>query len=190
MAEPMQCADCGQAHARCAAHTRSGEPCGTLPRKGQRVCRMHGGSTPAAVVAGKSRHIEARVRGELMKQGWQPITDPLPAYADLTGEVWELKEIARQKVAELAGWEYTNAKGDEDVKATLAFYERMLDRTSKALVDMMRLGIDAQALRQSRERPSREVAEQFVGVLQALDLTPEQSAKLPVLLAPLIGGDR
>lgn len=190
MAEPMPCEKCGQVHTRCSSHRRDGEPCTMAPRKGQKVCKMHGGSTPAAVVAGKSRYIEAKVRGELTKQGWQPIVDPLPAYADLTGEVWELKEIARQKVAELAGWAYTNDKGDEDVKATLAFYERMLDRTSKALVDMMRLGIDAQALRLAKARPSREQAEQFAAILDALDLTAEQSAKLPALLARLIGDDQ
>ncbi len=39
----------------CQATTRSGEPCSLPPRLGQRVCRMHGGSSPQAEAAAAER---------------------------------------------------------------------------------------------------------------------------------------
>lgn len=62
MTKPKQCPTCGQPHApnRCTAHRRSdGAQCGNDPMQGQRVCRMHGGSTK------KSRAKGARVVAEV-----------------------------------------------------------------------------------------------------------------------------
>ena len=175
---------------RCTAtSSRTGERCKQRPITGGTVCVTHGGRAPQVVAKAKERVLEAKVAGELTKRGWEPLTDPLHAYADLAGEVWAWKELCREQAATLATWDYRDDKAAQDIRPLIAVYERSLDRARGTLVDMMRLGIDHAALKLAQARPSREVAEQFVTVLQGLDLTPEQSAKLPGLLAPLIGGD-
>lgn len=174
----------------CTATARSGKRCQKRPEPGQRVCRMHGGASPNALEKAAVRRLEARVGQELVQRGWEPITDPLPAYADLVGEVWAWKELCRDQVSRLEQWDYTDFKDAEDAKALVVVYERALDRARGSLVDMMRLGIDAQALRLAKARPSREQAQQFAAILDELDLTAEQSAKLPHLLARMIGGEQ
>lgn len=39
----------------CSAHRTNGEPCKAPPLKGQRVCRVHGGSTRASKAAAQER---------------------------------------------------------------------------------------------------------------------------------------
>lgn len=188
MTDPMR--PTGPTWTPCGAKTRSGRPCPNPPIKGATRCRQHGGASPASLAKAKERLLEANVAGELTKRGWEPVTDPLPAYADLVGEVWAWKELCREQVSKLQRWDYTDLKAAGDAKALVVVYERALDRARGALVDMMRLGIDAQALRLAKARPSREQAEQFAAILDALDLTAEQSAKLPALLTRLIGDDQ
>lgn len=152
---------------RCTAtSSRTGEQCQKQPMKGATVCRNHGGATPQVRQAAARRLLEARVNGDLAQRGWEPVTDPLTAYADLAGEVWALKELCREKLAEVTAWDYRNEKGDEDSRAAVQVYERSLDRCEKQLASMLRLGLDAAALRQSKERPSREQAQVFAEALQ------------------------
>ena len=171
----------------CIATNRAGARCRKRPEPGMRVCRMHGGATPNAKAGAAVRLLEAKVAGEVTKRGWEPLTDPLAAYADLTGEVWAFKELCREQLAALRTWDYSDLKAAEDIKPIVAVYERALDRAAKALVDMMRLGLDAAALRQAKERPSREQAEALSRVLDtmlgALDLTDEQRRRVPAALA-------
>jgi len=124
----------------------------------------------------------------LEARGWQPITDPVPLFADLAGEIWEWKESARARVDELESWSVTNLlTGAEDVRAIVQVYEKALDRAHRTLVDMLRIGLTAEHLRQAKERPSREQAEIFQRVLDkllgALMLTPEQRALIPQALS-------
>ncbi len=151
---------------------------------------MHGGRTPVAVAKAKERTIEAALRGEMTKRGWEPVTDPLTAYADLAGEVWAWKELCREKASELAGWEHVDGNAGVDLRPTIAVYERAQERASKTLHDMLRLGLDHEALRQARERPTREQAEGLSRIidrlLDALHLTDQQRAAVPDALADAI----
>lgn len=188
---------------RCTATNSAGQPCRNRPIRGGTVCSTHGGSAPQVRAAAAARRLEARIAGEVQAAGWEPITDPLAAYSDLAGEVWAFKELARAQVNELQSWELTigSFSGDEgdafyamaeQAKALVQVYERALDRCDRQLSSMLRLGLDAQALRQSRERPTREQAEQLVTVmnrvLDALDLTPEQRGRVPSVIAAEIAG--
>lgn len=185
----------------CTATARTGKRCQKRPEPGQRVCRMHGGATPAAQAKAAERLLTARVASELAQRGWDPITDPLTAYADLVGEVWAFKELCREQLNQLEQWDVALgpfvASPDEDglsefrataeqVRALVSLYERALDRARGSLVDMMRLGLDAQALKQAKERPSREQAEAFQRVLEqllsGLVLSADQRAAVPGLL--------
>lgn len=157
-----------------ATSRRSGERCKKAPEPGQDVCRMHGGATPTARAAGAARLLEARIQGEIRRHGWQPVTDPLTHYADLGGEVLAFKDLAREQVNALQDWALTIGGWDgdegfqaqaEQAKAVVTVYERALDRADKILAQMLRLGLDAEALRQNRERPTREQATQLVAIL-------------------------
>lgn len=172
---------------RCGAKTRSGKPCPNWPMKGGIRCRQHGGASPQAMAKASERILEARVRGEATRRGWSPILDPLAAFADVAGQAWAWMEVCRELVNELEKWEAKNYEGTEEIKARIGVYERSMDRMIKVLGDMIKLGLDAAALQQAKERPSREQAEAFnrvlVHILNGLELEPGQRAQVPVLMA-------
>ncbi|WP_454921385.1 HGGxSTG domain-containing protein [Actinomyces naeslundii] len=172
----------------CGAKTRSGKPCQQHPIRGGTRCRMHGGSTPRALAKANRRTLEARVQGELAKREIEPITDPVAAYADLVGETWTFKELAREKIAELRAWTTVNViTGTDEAAAILQVYERSLDRAQRSLADMLRIGLTAEHLRQARERPTLDQAKAFQRVLEhildQLQLADTQRALVPQALA-------
>ena len=172
----------------CGARTRSGKPCRQHPIRGGTRCRMHGGSAPRALVAANRRTLEARIQGELAKREIEPITDPVAAYADLAGETWAFKELAREKITELRAWTTVNViTGTDEAAAILQVYERALDRAQRSLADMLRIGLTAEHLRQARERPTLDQARAFQRVLEQLleqlQLTDAQRALVPQALA-------
>lgn len=188
---PMPPATTSEPHATpviCGARTRSGKPCQQHPIRGGTRCRMHGGSAPRALVAANRRTLEARIQGELAKREIEPITDPVAAYADLVGETWAFKELAREKITELRAWTTTNViTGTDEAAAILQVYERSLDRAQRSLADMLRIGLTAEHLRQARERPTLDQAKVFQRVLELLleqlQLTDAQRALVPQALA-------
>lgn len=172
---------------RCAAKKTNGEPCTQRPIRGGTVCATHGGRAPAVKAAAAVRLLQAKVGKELAQRSIEPVTDPLARYAELAGEVWAWLELCREQVNRLESWDYTDARLVQDAKAIVQVYERAIERAQKTLLDMLRLGLDAEALRQSRERPTRQQAETLVSVLQGvlddLDLTAEQRARVPQVIA-------
>lgn len=172
----------------CGARTRSGKPCRQHPIRGGTRCRMHGGATPRALVAANRRVLETRIQGELEARGWDPVTDPVAAYADLAGETWQWKEIARERIAELDQLTTVNqVTGVDETRALVQVYERALDRAQRSLTDMLRIGLTAEHLRQARERPTLDQAQTFQRVLdrllEQLQLTDVQRALVPQALA-------
>jgi hypothetical protein len=169
-----------QATGRCGVPRRSdGKPCTQWPVRGTKRCKMHGGLTPQVKQAGVVRVLEAQVKGQLRQQGWEPVTDPIRHYAELGGEVLAFKDLCRARINELEGrWEVP-AEGfvAEDTKAAVQLYERALDRADKILASMLRIGLDAEALRQSRERPSREQAETLAAILAQVLADPRVSVQ-------------
>ena len=182
---------------RCGRANRSesgvcGQPAGWgTPHPGSGPCKLHGGSLAGSVAKHKRRLLEIKVQGELVASGWDPVLDPLSVFADTVGEVVAFKEICRGQVNRLLSWTENNTiTGVDEVRAIITVYERALDRASKSLIDMLRLGLDAQALRQAKERPTREQAQTFSRildrVLDSLLLTEEQRASVPAALAEAI----
>lgn len=155
--------------------------CKMPPVKGQKRCRMHGGILDPVIV--KQRELRAKIDGELQSRGWEPVTDPLAAIADLAGEVIEFKELCRNQINQLESWVGYNEDDEEYARALVMTYERALDRSGKILIDMSRLGLDAAALQAARERPTREQAQTLANVidrvLSALNLTAVQKDRVP-----------
>ena len=188
---PMPPASNSEPHATptiCGAKTRSGKPCRQHPIRGGTRCRMHGGSAPRALAKANRRVIEARIQGELEARGWEALADPVAAYADLAGEIWQWKEIARAHIADLQTWATVNiVTGVDEVSALVQIYERALERAQRSLADMLRIGLTAEHLRQARERPTLDQAKAFQRVLdhilEQLQLTDTQRALVPQALA-------
>lgn len=127
--------------------------------------------------------LEARVATQLQKLGWDPVTDPVAAFADLAGEIWAFKELCREQVNKLDDWTSFNLQDEEFARAAVAVYERALDRSNKTLVDMLRLNLDAAAIGAAKARPTLEQAEVLIRVLErvfnGLSLTEGQRAQIP-----------
>jgi len=151
---------------KCTAIVKAtGEQCGNYPIKGGTVCEKHGGGALQVRDKANRRLLEARVKGELERRGWDKITDPILEYADLAGEAVAFKDLARDKMNDLTEWSYVDAKAMEDARALVQVYERAMDRCDKILASTIRLGLDHEALRQGRERPSREQRETLALIL-------------------------
>jgi hypothetical protein len=150
------------------------------------VCATHGGSAFQVRNAAAVKLLQARINGELQQRGWEPVTDPITHYADLGGEALAFKDLAREQVNVLQDWALTigHFQRDDDggepefmamaeqSKAVISVYERALDRCDKILGSMLRIGLTAEALRQTRERPSREQAEALIAAMDRLLADP------------------
>jgi len=150
------------------ARSKSNElqSCGNNAIPGGTVCRVHGGEAPAVKDAAARRLLQAKLNNQLATMGWEPVTDPVAAYADLAGEVLAFRDLARAKLNELEGnWSYLDVRMVEDARALVGVYERALDRCDKILASTLKLGLDAESLRQGRERPTREQAERLIDVM-------------------------
>lgn len=182
MTNPMQSPRETSGRALCGAKTRNGGTCTNWPIPGGRRCRMHGGSTPAALEKARTRVLEARIKGELVERGWAPVLNPIPVMADLAGETVAFKDLAREKLNELDRWDHHDAKDAEQERAMVAVYSKSLNDAFAMLEKMARLGLDAEALRQAlaieQERPTREQATQMATwlteMIDVMQATPEQ----------------
>lgn len=182
MNDPMRPGDAVKPRAICGAKTRSGDPCQSYPVEGATRCRMHGASAPAVRAKAKERVLRARMQADVAELGWEPVTNPALALAEIAGEMLAFKDLARQKMNELHSWENENVMGAEDVKARVTIYTQASRDAASVLDKMWGRGLDEGALREMlrirAERPTREQAQAFARVLQAVDLTPEQQQQL------------
>lgn len=129
----------GMLDRRCTATAKStGERCGHLAMIGATVCRHHGGAAPQVRAAAERRQAETAMmqRAErLALRNARPLDDPVGELARLGGQIVALSDA----IAEM-----TDGRGLEELAATgdLALLERALDRTSKLLIEVNRLGLD------------------------------------------------
>jgi hypothetical protein len=85
-------------------------------------------------------------------EGFEPISDPYHALAELAGEVLKVKEVLLQKVEALPSIEDIGAGPiATQISVVLSAYERSLDRSASLLTNIARLDLDARiAALQSR----------------------------------------
>ena len=91
----------------CTAHARSGELCNAPARKGQMVCRMHGGSSPQALAAAHRRIVAEVLEPATLKLVDLIMDDETPPHVRLAAirTAWEFAgekpavEITLEKVA-------------------------------------------------------------------------------------------
>lgn len=177
---------------RCTAHysphnpDRPGERCVCRAMKGQRICGLHGGHTPAAKVAAKKRideaQLEARLTRTLARLQVTPVENPLTALSQLAGQVVAWQDALADRVNALSEIRYEDAKGGEQLRAEVALYERAMDRCNTVLGTIGRLNID-ERLVAINERQARVVIDVIQAVLDFLGVTGEQATEAKKLAA-------
>jgi len=166
-----------------ATSKRSGARCRRAAIVGGRVCSVHGGKAPAVKAKALQRVAAAEAESFVAQQ--VDIRGPLTlgdVYRELlrtAALAVEWRNILESKVAELNAWRYEAfGPGTEQLRSEVALFERAMDRTAKVLELIARLDIDARA-KALDEHQGQLVATAMQRILNALDLTPAQLAKVP-----------
>lgn len=187
---------------RCKATARSGEQCRRPSMKGGTVCASHGGKSPQAKAAAARRLAEEKA-AKAMRLFAEPVDiDPARALVELVQ--WTAGEVAywREQVRALAEsvatsdggedapslvWGKTREKiGGEDYGST---YEaaprveyRMLtdaqDRLAKYAAAALKAGVEERRVKLAEDQGAL-VAQVIRAILDQLDLSPAQAAKVP-----------
>ena len=144
----------------------TGEPCRKPVAAPGDACRLHGGATPAAVAAAARRRIELEASRLLAAEDIAPVTDPVSALELHAGEVLAWRDLLRRRLGDLdpEDWRWTGNVGQEELHATVALYERSLDRAAKLLTDMTKIGIAGrrQQLEEQQHALMTQVVEEWL----------------------------
>ena len=162
---------------RCSAvSSRTGEPCKRWAITGGTVCPVHGGTAPTVRARAQERALEVRLNGELVRRGWEPVTDPVAWYQDIAGEVRTFLEVCREAVGDLHEIGYRDRIGTENVRAALLLYERALDRAQRTADAMLARGIEAKAARLADQGATALIADltTLIEWARASDDSPEE----------------
>jgi hypothetical protein len=167
---------------RCIATTTAGVPCKAYPMNGSVLCRRHLANWGGPLAVQKDRKVRRNglaystlvEHPKLYNPDARPITDPVVTLQWLAGVQREAIEFIGQMVNERERRiTYLTGEGVENLRADVAFYERMIAQFQKLLTDMTKLGIEAKKAAMIDEYSSQVVAA-FRVVLNGLALTPEQ----------------
>jgi hypothetical protein len=150
---------------RCSAKARNapGGVCHTHRVKGQKRCRMHGGTSTRAKEKAHRDRVEADMRDLVAMMDMGPIHDPLTALKELAGEVVAWKDAMRTKVGELDTLSYEGEYG-ETAKAVVQLFERAMDRATDVLTKIARLNID-ERLAAVTESQAKKIEDAFFAAL-------------------------
>lgn len=85
----------------------------------------------------------------------KPVGDPLERLLQLAGEQDQWLSVIRERVEDLRALTQTGNDGIEREKALVLVYERALERVTKTLVEVARLGIEERLSRVTDEQSSR-----------------------------------
>lgn len=126
--------------------------------------------------APSTKGIEKQINETLRHSPAQELTPEalLQEVVDMVHKVVKFEELAWEKVEALGddGWRYRDKTG-EQVRGEVQIYERALDRSSRVLANITKLGIDAQ-LQNASSAQLEAVRNVVMETLMALDLGPDQ----------------
>jgi hypothetical protein len=183
---------------RCSGKRSNGEPCSKWPMKGQRVCNTHGGSSPQAKAAAERRIETARAEAAVTTFGLPREVDPRDALLEevyrsagavdwlqqqvqaLTADqvVWGKAEEVEKQAGEFPGVDTTH-------RAAVNVWVDLLNRERKHLVDVckaaIQAGIEERKVRLA-EQQGAMLASVIKNILGDLDLTPQQQARVSVVV--------
>lgn len=148
------------------------------------ACKLHGGSTKNHQAAAKTE-MTRRAAAQWVRDA-APITNPAEALLNVAREINGFKDYLADRVSEIRAesWRYSGAQA-EQLRAEISLYERALDRTARVLIDVNRLGLEAQ-----RDAFNRQQGVVLAGavqrILDALDLNAEQRALVPQVVPQVL----
>ena len=120
---------------RCSAKSkRTGVQCGRYVIDGFTVCKWHGGASQKAKAGAARRVVEAQAVQILEKQGVTPLKHPVEELLELGAEARSMQRVLKDRVGDP---EFADLAGP-----TFAAYERALERISKFLIDLSKLGLE------------------------------------------------
>jgi hypothetical protein len=161
---------------RCAAHNRAGQQCKRNAIPGLNVCRWHGGATQRARAAAQKRVAEAEAKEMIERRIGQPLE--IPPHEALLWCVFESAgnvEVLRIRVQELQDTVSKTKLGEEQLAATVRWYNEERDRLAKFAKLAIDAGVQERQVR-LQERQAQAVVDFMTRVLDdpALGLTKEQ----------------
>lgn len=159
------CEKCGFYHEGCSEHRVLGgglKPCQRIVRRGQPLCTQH------------RKLLASKRETRLYANGIPPVGNLGEALHTAVAEVVAFRDYLRGKVADLEQWRYEDAKGAEQLRSEMALYERALQFTVRALIDLSKLGLEERLVRIEEERADLVIA----AFREALDVAalPEEVA--------------
>jgi hypothetical protein len=153
-APPSPCSRCGRAHLTakggpaCSAHSkRSGDPCANSPMKGQSVCRMHGGSAPAARASGQRRIERARIFADV-----GAVLDELEIAQDDTHPIDALLDAVRRARAVATVLGSMLDASNPGFGQSLELYERWLGLQARTAKLALEAGVEERQIRVTEEQ--------------------------------------
>lgn len=177
----MICAKCGQDHAAaynrkdgstpCAAHKRSGAPCGQPAELQQSKCHYHGAKSPNAIAKADDR--KATIKAERRMAAMIVSMEGLPTFQDPKDIVMHLLRISQ--LAERAYALMLSEDHDATVTvevdygaggirreqhAVLALWDKERDRLGKLATEAVKCGIAERAVQVQEQQ-----AAEFIGIL-------------------------
>ena len=173
---------------RCIARRTNGRRCGKTALRGQKVCRVHGGTSPQALAAAKKRLADEAARKAASRVITRKDTDPATALLDLVqwtaGEVdyWRGRVSELDDDTELAALMLTKTKtgGDDagdtsEVTANIVhrMYVDASDRLARYAALALKAGIEERRVRIA-EAQGAVLAGVIRKILERLNLTPDQ----------------
>lgn len=183
----------------CGAKKRDGEACRARPIKGGTRCVRHGGAAPQVQAKAAERVIEANARGILGRiDPTQPRENPVETLLNLihgkTAEVSWLRGKVQALQDEDLVWglvQHDTGVGPEGpidketYKAEQSIWWRLLREAENQLANWitmaLKAGVDERRVRIVEAQGSL-VAGAIKSILDGLNLTPDQSALIPVLV--------
>lgn len=109
---------------------------------------------------------------------WDKDFNPFDALLEIAQEQYAWKDICLAKISKLKEdeWRWDGDRAGEQIRSEIALYERAIDRTTKTLERIARLGIEERLMRIA-ERQVAIVETAIVRTLQELDLPVDMQAK-------------
>lgn len=162
----------------CGGRTREGGKCrrpagwGT-PHPGLGRCKLHAGSTPAAIRSAERKRAEAEALKLLEQLGRpDPLGNPVEELMAVGAEIRSWLAVTRERMTQLSSLELEDRIGVERERALVRLYAEALDRAHRFLADVVRLGIEGRRV-QIQEDQARRLFEAVMVTFRALELPPE-----------------
>jgi hypothetical protein len=144
------CVICGDDHPRCARHNSRGGPCMRWPRDEEKLCRLHGGESPASVSAGIRRRALKAVQADAQALlGYEldgKVSDPLAVVEGMVASEIAMMQGLAARLNDLSQVSYGSAIGTEQIRGVALLYERSRDRVVKYVEVLMKHKPDGEAV--------------------------------------------